>query len=263
MNKVATKTTGLILKDWIGKSFVDLIFPEDLPMLMDVFQRTLSGENCFYELRFKKADESILTISVNTSPIYSKGNIEGVVSFGRDITIEKLALQSLSESEELYRNLVLRIPDGVYKSTTDGKFVDVNPAMIQMLGYESKEEILGIDIKNQLYFESSDRESLVLQERHEETGVFRLKKKDGSEIWIEDHGWYIVDEDQNILYHEGVLRDITERKHAEEALEEKMNELIRFQNLTVGRELTMIELKKEINELLTKSGLEEKYKIVK
>ena len=263
MNKVATKTTGLVSKDWIGKSFIDLIFPEDLPMLMDVFQRTLAGESCFYELRFKKADESILTISVNTSPIYSKGNIEGIVSFGRDITAEKLALQSLSESEELYRNLVLRIPDGVYKSTTDGKFIDVNPAMVQMLGYESKEEILEIDIKKQLYFDSSDRESLVLQEKHEETAVFQLKKKDGSGIWIEDHGWYVVDDNQNILYHEGVLRDITERKHAEEELEEKMNELIRFQNLTVDRELAMIELKKEINELLINSGRKEKYRIVK
>ena len=263
MNEVATKTTGLASKDWLGKSFIELVFPEDLAMLMDVFQRTLAGENCFYELRLKKADDSILTISVNTSPIYSKGNIEGVVSFGRDITVEKLALQSLSESEELYRNLVLRIPDGVYKSTTDGRFVDVNPAMVQMLGYESKEELLKIDIKKQLYFDSLDRESLVLQEKLEETGVFRLKKKDGSGIWVEDHGWYIADDNQNILYHEGVLRDISERKSAEEELEEKMNELIRFQNLTVGRELSMIELKKEINKMLTKLGQEEKYKIVK
>ena len=102
-----------------------------------------------------------------------------------------------------------------------------------------------------------------MQEKHEETAVFQLKKKDGSGIWIEDHGWYVVDDNQNILYHEGVLRDITERKHAEEELEEKMNELIRFQNLTVDRELAMIELKKEINELLINSGRKEKYRIVK
>jgi hypothetical protein len=57
-------------------------------------------------------------------------------------------------------------------------------------------------------------------------------------------------------------RDITERKKAEEELKDKMNELQRFHKLTVGRELTMIELKKEVNELLKKSGQEEKYKIV-
>jgi len=58
-----------------------------------------------------------------------------------------------------------------------------------------------------------------------------------------------------------ITRDITERKLAEDALQEKMDELIRFHRLTVGRELTMIELKKEINELLKQSGKEEKYNI--
>jgi hypothetical protein len=59
-----------------------------------------------------------------------------------------------------------------------------------------------------------------------------------------------------------VLSDITERKKAEQAVQEKMDELERFHKLTVGRELTMIELKKEVNGLLKKMGQEEKYKIV-
>jgi len=56
--------------------------------------------------------------------------------------------------------------------------------------------------------------------------------------------------------------DITERKLSEEALTQKMDELMRFQHLTVGREHTMIELKKEINRLLVRNGEMEKYKIV-
>ena len=59
-----------------------------------------------------------------------------------------------------------------------------------------------------------------------------------------------------------VLSDITERKMAEQAIQEKIDELERFHKLTVGRELTMIELKKEVNGLLKKMGQEEKYKIV-
>ncbi len=59
-----------------------------------------------------------------------------------------------------------------------------------------------------------------------------------------------------------LVNDVTERKNAHDALNEKMNELIRFQHLTVGRELTMIELKKEINELLRQLGKEPKYSIV-
>jgi PAS domain S-box-containing protein len=263
LNDVALKITDSKLEDWVGKSFVPLILPEDLPMISDVFQRTISGESCKYELRLKKQDESLLTISVNSSPIYVSGKIEGAVSFGRDITERKKAEQALQASEELYRNLVERIPDGVYKSTPEGRFVEINPAMVQLLGYESKEELLAIDIKSALYFNLEERESAILEELHEETGIFQLKKKDGSAIWMEDHGWYTSNDNNEIVYHEGVLRDITDRKTAEQALERRLEEMTRFHNLTVDRELKMIELKKEINELLKTAGEEERYVIVK
>ena len=126
----------------------------------------------------------------------------------------------LLESEKVYKNLVERLPDGVYKSTHEGKFIEINEAMVKMLGYDSKEELLAIDIKNELYFQPEERESIVLQEKYEEMGIFRLKKKDGSGIWVEDHGWYLLDTNGEILFHEGILRDITERKKAEEELRE-------------------------------------------
>jgi PAS domain S-box-containing protein len=262
-NEVAVKTIGLNFEEWIGKSFIPLILPEDVSMISDIFQRLTKGESIKHELRFKKQDESILTISVNTSPIYVSGKIEGVVSFGRDITDQKTAEQALRASEELYRNLVERIPDGVYKSTPDGKFIEINPAMVQLLGYENKEELLAIDIKTELYFDPEDRQSEELDEFQQEIGIYQLKKKDGSAVWIEDHGWYMVNENNEIIYHEGVLRDITDRKAAEQALERRMDEMTRFHNLTVDRELKMIELKKEINELLKAAGEDERYVIVK
>lgn len=146
------------------------------------------------------------------------GKITGLVGLTRDITGSRLAEEALQKSEALYRNLVLEMPDGVYKSTHDGRFIDVNPAMVKMLGYDSKEELIEVDIKSQLYFELSDRESLVLLEKLEEMGIYRLKKKDGSGIWVEDHGWYNLDENGDILSHEGIMRDITERKQIEEEL---------------------------------------------
>ena len=134
-------------------------------------------------------------------------------------TLVKMEAELL-ESEKVYKNLVERLPDGVYKSTHQGKFVEVNKAMVEMLGYASKEELLAIDIKTELYFHAEDRESIILQEKYEEMGIFRLKKKDGSGIWVEDHGWYSLDTNGEILFHEGILRDITERKIAEEELRE-------------------------------------------
>jgi PAS domain S-box-containing protein len=115
----------------------------------------------------------------------------------------------------------------LYKSTHDGKFVEVNPALVSMLGYDSREELMAIDIRTQLYFEPGDRESLVLQEKLEEMGVYRLKKKDGSELWVEDNGWYTADDQGAILFHEGILRDLSDRRQAEESLR-KNEEKLRF-----------------------------------
>jgi len=150
--------------------------------------------------------------------VMNDSSIGRVWSF-RDITEQKQAEDELKKSEVLHRSLVNRMPDGVYKSTHDGKFIEINPAMVKMLGYDSKEELMAIDIKSQLYFEATDRESLILQEQMEEMGVYRLKKKDGSAIWVEDHGWYNLDENGEIHTHEGIIRDITDRKRVEDLLQ--------------------------------------------
>ena len=227
------------------------------------------------EKTFNLGEVAIVKITKNNTAlgdftlVYPKGetleNSELIELFANQVGLfleRKKAEKALSESEEVYRNLVQRIPDGVYKSTPDGKFVDINPAMVKMLGYESKEELLNIDIKKELYFDESHRDPKFLNPNNEEKSVFELRKKDGSGIWVEDHGWYNFDENGRKISNEGVLRDITERKKAEETLTEKMDELMRFHRLMVGRELTMIELKKEVNYLLKKAGEAEKYKIV-
>jgi len=179
------------------------------------------GELRDYELILKTKTGNLKYVSINASLVAGADgqphHIDGAI---RDITERKLAEMALQESGEMYRNLVQKLPDGVYKSTPEGKFVDVNPAMVTMLGFASKEELMAIEIKTQLYFEPSDRESLVLQEQLEEMAVYRLKKKDGSELWVEDHGWYNSDKNGNITFHEGIMRDITTRRQADKTLRE-------------------------------------------
>jgi signal transduction histidine kinase/CheY-like chemotaxis protein/putative methionine-R-sulfoxide reductase with GAF domain len=81
--------------DLIGKSFVPLIHPDDLEMVTEVFQKTLSGEPQNYIVRIFNIEGKIVFLSVNTAPIYKKGKVDGTVSFGRDITKRKLAEDAL------------------------------------------------------------------------------------------------------------------------------------------------------------------------
>ncbi|MGA2791781.1 MAG: PAS domain S-box protein [Candidatus Bathyarchaeia archaeon] len=129
--------------------------------------------------------------------------------------------EKLRESEEKYRSLFDRMLDGVYRSTREGRFVDVNPAFVKMFGYSSKQEMLNIiDIKRELYFSPEERGSHILDKGQEQVQAYRMRRKDGSEIWVEDHGGYVHDEQGNIIYHEGILRDISERAHMEKVLQE-------------------------------------------
>jgi PAS domain S-box-containing protein/putative nucleotidyltransferase with HDIG domain len=138
----------------------------------------------------------------------------------RNITEYKQLASSLRESEERYHSLFDNMMDGIYRSTHEGGFVDINPAMVKMFGYSSKEEMLNIDIKRELYFAPEERGSHILDTGQEEIEVYRMRRKDGSEIWVEDHGSYVHDAEGNIIYHEGLLRDVTERVQAEMAIRE-------------------------------------------
>jgi diguanylate cyclase (GGDEF)-like protein/PAS domain S-box-containing protein len=85
--------------------------------------------------------------------------------------------------------------------------------------------MLAVDIKNELYFSAEERGSHILDTGQEEIEVYRMRRKDGSEIWVEDHGHYVHDQQGNIIYHEGMLRDVTARKYADEIVRESEERL--------------------------------------
>lgn len=119
-------------------------------------------------------------------------------------------IKSLQKNEKNYQKLFENSIDGVYKSTLEGKFIDVSPSLVNMLGYDSKDELLGIDIKTELYFDIEDRKKNI-QQNNDKTEEFRVRKKDGSLIWVEDYGKNITDNNGVILYYEGIIRNVSER----------------------------------------------------
>jgi len=134
---------------------------------------------------------------------------------------QEILIDSLKEIENRYQDLFNNSIDGIYKSTEVGKFIEVNSSMVEMLGYDSKEELLNIDIKTQLYFDISERDQVLSIEQRtlKKSDIYRLRKKDGSEIWVEDHGRNLFDINGNLLYYEGILRDVSEKKKNDDVLD--------------------------------------------
>lgn len=183
-----------------------------------VEQRVWLGER-----KHRRKDGSFADVEVSASLVNFRGQ-EALLIVVRDTTERLKAERELRASEERYRTLFKGMLDGVYRSTHEGRFLDVNPAMVHLFGYESREEMLKLDIKKDLYFAPEERESLFLDTGQEKVDVFRMKRKDGSEIWVEDHGHYVHDEYGNVIYHEGILRDVSERIRAEHEINRLLQE---------------------------------------
>ncbi|MDP3357999.1 MAG: PAS domain S-box protein [Lutibacter sp.] len=134
---------------------------------------------------------------------------------------QELLIEELKKVKDKYQNLFNNSIDGIYKSTEKGKFIEVNASLVKMLGYDSAEELLNIDIKTELYFDISERNEQmnVALSSFRKSDFYRLRKKDGTEIWVEDHGRNVFDADGKVLYYDGILRDVSEKKKHDDVLD--------------------------------------------
>lgn len=144
------------------------------------------------------------------------------------IAIDKARLfdrirQELAErkkAEDKYRNIFNNSIDGIFQSTDNGHFINVNPAMARIYGYDSPEDMLNsvTDIRNQLYVDQDKRDEVrnILAENNQIIGYESLDyRKDGSTFWTSMNIQAIRSENGKVIYYEGTVEDITLRKKAE------------------------------------------------
>jgi PAS domain S-box-containing protein len=134
-------------------------------------------------------------------------------------------ITGLKESEEKYRLLFDNAVEGVFQTTPDGRFLSANPSLARILGFNCAEELFDHfqDIGRQHYLKSEDRETFRrIMETDGGTSDFevQLRRRDGSPIWASVKARAVRDETGEIQRFEGLLEDITDRKHAEKALKE-------------------------------------------
>ncbi|WP_457566308.1 PAS domain S-box protein [Caldithrix abyssi] len=128
-------------------------------------------------------------------------------------------LKKEQEAQKKYREIFENVSEGIYQSTKEGKLITVNQAMVKMFGYRSKEEMLNIPNSKILYWDAAERERLARLVEADGTlknVEVRMKRKDGTEIWVLLNDRVITDQEGKILYYEGTVLDITDRKKAEQ-----------------------------------------------
>jgi PAS domain S-box-containing protein len=213
--------------------FMELIAPEHRELVSQAYRRHQQGQEVeSYEYSLVTKDGRRLEALLSTKLVDLK-NGPAIIGIVTDITNLRRAQRELDDSRLRMSRLVENMAEGVYRTSEEGKFLDANPAMARIFGYGSVEELMQADVKKDLYFSSDDRMEDYPGPGQERTRELRMKRRDGSEVWVEDSCRYIRDEKGQVVIHEGVLRDITERKRAEEALkrsEERYRTLVESMN---------------------------------
>jgi PAS domain S-box-containing protein len=158
-------------------------------------------------------------------PVFDdQGNIKRLSVYSRDVTEAKRVQDALKQTEEKYRNIYENATEGIFQISPEGRFVSANPSLALIHGYASPEELIN-SVSNvaelYVYPETLASFTRMLHDRNYMSNFeTQMRKKDGSVKWISINARVVRDAGGKILFHEGTMQDITERKQAEDALHE-------------------------------------------
>jgi two-component system NtrC family sensor kinase len=214
-----------IPKDQIlAREFFSLIGKRDEEFLEEMVMRGEGlGEKVCTEMSIQTPPGQVKEAEICVAPTRSDDGRIKTYAYIRDITERKRFEKDLRESEEKFRNLFERVQHGLFISSKEGKFLDCNQAMLNKLGYPTKEEFLSIDIAKDLYVKPEDRktfQSLVEKDGFVKDFEVEFKRKGGEKITVLLTAHAKRDERGRIIGYEGLNIDISDRKRMERELKE-------------------------------------------
>ena len=220
-NRAALELVGRERSELVGKHQQILHPPEETE---GEFSRTFKqhlkekeGQVLEAQIITKKGEVRDVAIKANVFELYGKKMIQGIF---RDIMERKTIEKAIRKSEVKYRGLFENAVEGIFQTTPDGMILTANPALVRMLGYGSEQELKGVNVRD-LYSNPKDRD--VINRELADEGILQnvelvLKHKNGQQITVLENSRAIIDDQGKILYYEGALTDITERKRLGEKL---------------------------------------------
>lgn len=244
------------LEEFKKVSVLEHLTPESKEKAKKILEKRMKGEAIplHNEYQVHKKNGEIRDIEISATDVLI-GDERYVQTNIRDITERKRAREELERSEEKYRRIVENARDVIMLTLPDGIISYLSPACRDVLGYEP-EELIGKqpwiihedDLENvkQVHFKALKGESGANFE-------YRVKTKKGEIKWV-SHSWLPIMKDGKVELIVSMVRDISERRKAEEEIGGKVSELERLNRLMVGREVRVAEMKKKVEELEKKLG---------
>ena len=222
VNKTFTEALKMPEEDLMGKTVFDLYSAKIAQDMTDDDGEVLKSVRPKLNIieQYESAS-GIRWVQTDKIPICDKNGIPvGLIGFAQDITERKRAEETLWESQELYRSLFEGVPIGLYRTMPSGEILDINLALVEILGYPDRESLLVVNLVDMFVNPDERKQWETLMESQGVVHDFeaQFRRYDGTMIWIRNTCHAARHDDGQTLYHEGAIQDITERKQAEEAL---------------------------------------------
>jgi sigma-B regulation protein RsbU (phosphoserine phosphatase) len=223
VNQAWHEALGYTKADLESLNLFDIIHPDALPQYKELFAQVLEGQSISeIPATFVAKDGRKIFLEGNVSPRKLNGKVMSTHGIYRNVTACKRAEAALWESEKRYRNILASIEDGYYEVDRYGNMNFFNDSLCRIFGYP-KNELMGMNFKQYMDQESAQKvfktfNQVYLTGKPEKAFDWQIERKDGARRWIESSVSLITDKNSAVVGFRGIIRDVTNRKEAEEKL---------------------------------------------
>ena len=214
----------LIAGEWRGRTVEEVWPPEIAAPLRTNDEKVIETKAPLQTVEMiVQAGEKRAVLSSKFPILNANGEVAFICGIGIDITERKRGEEALRQAEEKYRGIFENAVEGIFQTTPGGRYISVNPALARVYGYGSPEELMATvsDIGHLVYVNPERRtefKRLIEAQGFVERFEYEVYCKDGSTVWLSENARAVRDASGAVIYYEGAVQDITERKRGEDAL---------------------------------------------
>ncbi len=213
---------GYTVKEMLNKNIFDLIYVEDIERFKNQLKASFEKPNIAYDIFFRAyhKDGSLRQLEGTGKNMLNSPIVKGVVINYRDVTERVKVEMALIESETNYKRIIDNLTDSYYRADANGIVTLASPSCMRMFGYSDMDEVIGGNVEILYPDPKTRKEFLNILLKNGKVKSFRTKllKKDGKEMYVETSANLLTDKKGNYAGVEGIVRDISDRKEAEQAL---------------------------------------------
>lgn len=224
VNKAFCELVEMKENELVGKSFT-VIYQNsiDKERLLSTYKMifTTGLYQTLYELRPILRSGKSLEVETHATCIVTANSEKLLLTQFRDITERRKTEKIIQESELKYRGLFANSIQPMFESTVDGKITNANKSFLRLLGYQSFDEIVNLNLQRDVYLQGDVHKdiAIILNSRGYIRNIeVQLKRKTGKTITVVENARALLDETGTIIGIEGVFEDVTAKKHLEEKL---------------------------------------------